>query len=71
MKTIALNNRTFELIRELKKRDGIKSFDALISKLIKDKECVDEDMFGSLKGKTKKFTRKEREEIIGDEKRWK
>jgi len=35
-----------------------------------NKEGVEDSMFGALKGKTKSFTRKEREEIMGDDKRW-
>lgn len=71
MKTIALNERTFKLIKDLKEKEMAKSFDSLIINLILKKECVDDSLFGSLKGKAKKFTRKEREEIMGDEARWK
>ena len=71
MKTIALNERTFQLIKELKSKEKISSFDKLVLFLILKKENVEEDMFGSLKGKAKKFTRKEREEIMGKDERWK
>lgn len=66
MKTIALKERTFELIKELKKNERISSFDKLILALIMKKEGISEDMFGALKGKTKSFTRKEREELWKD-----
>lgn len=70
MKTIALKEKTFELINEMKKKKGISSFDKLIIELIMHKEKIPKSMFGALKSKTKSFTRKEREEIMGDEKRW-
>jgi len=70
MKTIALKERTFNLIKELKEREKISSFDKLIINLIMKEEGVEESMFGALKGKTKPFTRKEREEIMGEDKRW-
>ena len=69
MKTIALKERTFNLIRDLKEKEKMSSFDVLILKLIMKKEGIDEDMFGSLKGKTKSFTRKEREKLWKDSER--
>ncbi len=71
MKTIALKEKTFNLIKELKEKENSRSFDRLIRDLIMKKEGIKKDMFGSLKGKTKPFTRKEREEIMGNDKRWK
>ena len=71
MKTIALKEKTFNLIRELKEREKISSFDSLIVNLLMKNEKVEDSMFGALKGKTSSFTRKEREEIMGDDKRWK
>ncbi len=70
MKTIALKERTFNLIRELKEKEKSRSFDKLIIELIMHKEKIPKSMFGALKGKTKSFTRKEREEIMGDDERW-
>ena len=70
MKTIALKEKTFNLMKDLKERERISSFDKLIIHLIVKEESVEDSMFGGLKGKTKSFTRKEREEIMGDEKRW-
>ncbi len=70
MRTIALKEKTFQLIKELKNKERSSSFDNLILSLILKKEEIEEDMFGSLKGKAKRFTRKQRKEIIGDDKRW-
>ncbi|MEK6906236.1 MAG: hypothetical protein AABW81_01300 [Nanoarchaeota archaeon] len=70
MKTIALKEKTFHLIKELKDREKSSSFDNLILSLILNKENIKKDMFGSLKGKTKGFTRKDREEIMGEDERW-
>lgn len=70
MKTIAVKEKTFNLVKELKEKEKISSFDKLIIHLIMKKEGIPRDMFGALKGKAKPFTRKEREEIMGDEKRW-
>lgn len=70
MKTIALKERTFELINELKEKEKIKSFDKLIIHLIKKKEKVPDSMFGALKGKIKPFTPKDRKKLWKDSKRW-
>ncbi len=70
MKTIALKENTFNLIKELKQKEKISSFDKLIIELIMHKEKIPKTMFGALKGKTKPFTRKEREEIWKDENRF-
>ncbi len=69
MKTIALKERTFNLIKELKEKEKMSSFDKLVITLIMKREGIDEDMFGSLKGKTKSFTRKERRELWKDSER--
>ena len=69
MKTIALKDRTFELIKELKEKERVRSFDKLIINLIIKKECVEDSLFGSLKGKTKSFTSKERKKLWEDKER--
>lgn len=69
MKTIALKDKTFNLIKELKEKQKMKSFDRLIIDLIITKEKIPEDMFGSLKGKSGGFTPKERKKIWRDSKR--
>lgn len=69
MKTIALDEKTFELISELKRKQSFSSFDKLISALIKKENKVKDSMFGALKGKTKPFTRKNREKLWEDSNR--
>ena len=69
MKTIALKEKTFELINELKRKQGVSSFDKLIINLVINEKKVKDSMFGALKGKTKSFTRKEREKLWKDSKR--
>jgi predicted CopG family antitoxin len=71
MKTIALNEKTFELISKLKEKEGASSFDKLILKLVLEAEGLSYSMRGSLKGKIKPFSVKERKEIWEDKKRWK
>jgi hypothetical protein len=71
MKTIALNEKTFELISKLKEKEGISSFDKLVLKLVLEAEGISYSMRGALKGKVKSFTAKERKEIWEDNKRWK
>ena len=70
MKTIALKEKTFELIKELKNEEKISSFDKLIMLLIMKKKGIPKSMFGSLKGKTKSFTREERKRLWKDDQRW-
>ena len=70
MKTIALKERTFILIKELKEKEKAGSFDKLIIELIMHKEKIPKSMFGALKGKAKPFTRKEREALWKDENRF-
>jgi predicted CopG family antitoxin len=67
MKTIALKERTFVLLNELKRRAKKDSFDELVLELVIKKEGVADSMFGSLRGKTKAFTQKERKELWTDE----
>lgn len=68
MKTIALKEKTFQILQELKIREKAGSFDELITKIAVE-PCVPKSMFGSLRGKIKPFTRKEREEMWKDEQR--
>ena len=70
MKTIALREHTFELLKSLKERERKRSFEAVIVELVKEKENIPDSMRGSLKGKTKGFTQKERKALWG-KKRWK
>ena len=66
MKTIALKERTFQILRDLKRKKSSNSFDELIIELVVGETKIPDSMFGSLKGKIKSFTRKEREEMWGD-----
>lgn len=66
MKTIALQEKTFEMLEEMKKKEKVKSFDSLLLEMIRKKEKIPESMLGSLKGKTKSFTKKERKEMWRD-----
>jgi len=70
MKTIALKEQTFNLIKELKEKEKAGSFDKLIIELIMHKEKIPKSMFGALKGKTKPFTREERKKLWRDDQRW-
>ena len=63
MKTIALNEQTYQLLHKLKVQRKLSSFDALLVKLVQEKDKVPDSMFGALKGKAKSFTHKERGQI--------
>lgn len=65
MKTIALKEKTFQILEELKKKEKFSSFDDLITKIV-IRPCVPDSMRGSLKGKTKSFTNKERNDMWKD-----
>ena len=66
MKTIALNEKTFDLLKDLKEKLRKSSFDDLVFELIVEKEESPSSMRGSLKGKTKRFTSEERDKIWKD-----
>jgi predicted CopG family antitoxin len=66
MKTIALSEKTFELLQKMKAEREATSFDNLVIEIIKEKENVPKSLFGSLKGKAKSFSSKEREELWKD-----
>ncbi|MBI2110043.1 hypothetical protein HYT58_02640 [Candidatus Woesearchaeota archaeon] len=66
MKTIALQERTFEILEELKKEKKSQSFNELILKLVTENKKIPKSMFGSLKGKDKEFTTEERHKIWGE-----
>jgi predicted CopG family antitoxin len=63
MKTIALNEQTYQLLQKLKIQQKLSSFNALLLKLVQEKDKVPDSMFGVLKGKARPFTHKEREQI--------
>lgn len=66
MKTIALKEQTFQILIDLKRKEKSSTFDELIAGLVLKKEKIPDSMKGSLKGKTKSFTNKEREEMWKD-----
>ena len=66
MKTIALQERTFELLEDLKEKKKAHSFNEVIMKMIEEEKETPQSLFGSLKGKTKRFTTKERHNIWGE-----
>lgn len=66
MKTIALQEKTFEMLEELKKKEKAGSFDKLVSEIIMERKKIPHSLRGSLRGKSKPFTRKEREELWKD-----
>jgi predicted CopG family antitoxin len=63
MKTIALSERTFNLLQKMKEAKKVNSFESLVIEMIIEKEKVPKSLFGSLKGKAKSFSSKEREEL--------
>jgi hypothetical protein len=65
MKTIALKEKTFQVLEDLKEKEKASSFDDLITKIIV-KPCIPNSMRGSLKGKAKSFTKKERKDMWKD-----
>lgn len=68
MKTIALKEKTFILLKELKEKARATSFNQLILELVIEKDNVPKSLFGSLK-KSKSFTSKERKNIWEDKER--
>ena len=60
MKTIALKENTFQLLKDLKEKRKRNSFDDLIIEVILGEESISKSMIGCLKGKAKPFTQKER-----------
>ena len=63
MKTIVLQEKTFEMLKELKQNKKANSFNELILDLVAEVKETPKSMFGSLKGKTRSFTTKERHKI--------
>ena len=68
MKTVALSEKTFQILKSLKESEKI-SFDKLIYDLVISEKQTPHSMFGILKGKAKPFTDKEREELWKDKER--
>ncbi len=66
MKTIAISERTFEMLQRMKTEKKASSFEKVVIDLIIEKEDIPQSLFGSLKGKTKSFTSEERKSIWKD-----
>lgn len=69
MKTVALSERTFQLLKSLKESEKV-TFDKLIYNIVVSENRTPSSMFGKLKGKIKQFTRQEREQMWKDENRF-
>lgn len=67
MKTIALKEKTYELLGELKEKGKAASFNELILSMIQRTKKTPDSLFGSLKNKTKRFTTEERHNIWREE----
>ncbi len=63
MKTIAFSDKTFEMLKILKEQRKAKTFENVIVDIIVEREDIPKDLFGSLKGKTKSFSSKDRQDI--------
>lgn len=63
MKTIALSEKTFGVLQRMKYETKADSFENVVWELIIEKEKIPKSLFGSLKGKTKSFTSKERQKV--------
>ncbi|MBN2422301.1 hypothetical protein JXB41_03675 [Candidatus Woesearchaeota archaeon] len=57
--TIQVKDTTFQLLKTLKEKEKVTSYDEVISGMIKEKLQVKESMFGSMKGKLKPYNKKE------------
>lgn len=66
MKTIALEEKTYKALEELKQKWKTRSFNELILKMAKETNKTPTSLFGSLKGKSKRFTTQERHTIWGE-----
>ena len=64
MKTIALNEATWEKLKRIKETEDLGNFNDLIEELIKKAEKIPNSMFGVDKGKS--YTLKEHEEFQKD-----
>ena len=64
MKTIALNDATWEKLKHMKEKEDTGNFNELIEKLIKKAENVPKSMFGADKGRG--YTLREHDEFQRD-----
>lgn len=68
MKTVALSERTFQILKGLKESEKV-SFDKLIYELVISENETPQSMFGKLKGKAKPFSHEERKQFWEDKER--
>ena len=61
-KTIQVKNRTYTILKQLKKKYRAKSFDEVIEKLILRELGLPDDMFGIDRNKVSSFSEKDRME---------
>ena len=61
-KTILVSDRTYEVLKKLKKKYKARSFDEVISRLILKEMGLPYDMFGIDRGRIKPFTAGDRME---------
>ena len=61
--TIQVSETTRQMLEMAKKKVGAKSLDETLQKVLEEQLNVPKSMFGTLKGKMKPFTRKERLEM--------
>ncbi|MDP1695337.1 MAG: hypothetical protein Q8L29_00285 [archaeon] len=66
MKTIALSEKTFNILQRLKTAKKAGSFEEIVVELIVEKENIPKSLFGTLKKKTKPFTSENRKELWND-----
>ena len=64
MKTVALNEATWEKLKQIKEAENLENFNQLVMELIKRAEKIPNSMFGVDKGKS--YTLKEHEEFQKD-----
>ncbi|MBI3051681.1 hypothetical protein HYY74_04460 [Candidatus Woesearchaeota archaeon] len=58
--TIQVSETTRQMLEMAKRRTGARSFDEVLQKTLEKQLDLPKSMFGSLKGRLKPFTRKER-----------
>jgi len=56
MKTIAIHEKTYELLEKLKEKAKTSSFNKLMLKIIREATETPKSLFGALKYKSKRFT---------------
>ena len=61
--TIQVSETTRQMLEMAKRKIGAKSLDETLQKVLEEQMDAPKSMFGSLKGKMKPFTRKERLEM--------